>query len=364
MDEIPELKLTLEEVQPFDMNAEREETVRRLSGSPEIDALTSHLDVYDLNSIVTFGAGAAEKISQASDTVLKSMKVSQLDDSNELMHTLAQIMSSFDMHELEKTDSFFGRIFGGARKQLDKILEKYQTLGAETDRIYLQLKRYEHDIKISNDQLELLFQANMDYFTELEKYIVAGEQGCTEIRDFIEQKKAEQAETGDPSITLELETLNRALDLLEQRTLDLRTAETVALQSIPMIRMVQHTNMNLVRKINSAFIVTLPVFKQALAQAILMKRQSMQADALKALDKRTAELLKQNASQAGELGKLTSKLAATPTAPASAQTLQSSFNTIMSGIDETRRLQENARVQRAQDAERLEAIRSRFTNRK
>ena len=29
--------------------------------------------------------------------------------------------------------------------------------------------------------------------------------------------------------------------------------------------------MNLVRKINSAFIVTLPVFKQALAQAIMLK---------------------------------------------------------------------------------------------
>ena len=39
------------------------------------------------------------------------------------------------------------------------------------------------------------------------------------------------------------------------------------MQSIPMIKTMQFSNMNLVRKINSAFIITLPVFKQALAQA-------------------------------------------------------------------------------------------------
>ncbi len=53
--------------------------------------------------------------------------------------------------------------------------------------------------------------------------------------------------------------------------------------------------MNLVRKINSAFIVTLPVFKQALAQAIMLKRQRIQAESLAALDEKTNEMLLKNA---------------------------------------------------------------------
>ncbi|HAJ40446.1 MAG TPA: hypothetical protein DCM22_07925, partial [Lachnospiraceae bacterium] len=57
--------------------------------------------------------------------------------------------------------------------------------------------------------------------------------------------------------------LNQALMMLEQRTQDLRTAENIAMQSIPMIKTMAFSNMNLVRKINSAFIITLPVFKQA-----------------------------------------------------------------------------------------------------
>ncbi len=43
---------------------------------------------------------------------------------------------------------------------------------------------------------------------------------------------------------------------LEQRTQDLRMAENVAMQSIPIIKTMEFSNMNLVRKINSAFILT------------------------------------------------------------------------------------------------------------
>ena len=42
--------------------------------------------------------------------------------------------------------------------------------------------------------------------------------------------------TGDQSIQFELTSLNQALMMLEQRTQDLRTAENVAMQSIPMIK--------------------------------------------------------------------------------------------------------------------------------
>ena len=67
-------------------------------------------------------------------------------------------------------------------------------------------------------------------------------------------------------------------------------------QSAPMIRMMQMTNFNLQRKINSSFIITLPIFKQCLAKAIMLKRQQIQANGLKQLDDKTNELLKRNAA--------------------------------------------------------------------
>ena len=154
-------------------------------------------------------------------------------------------------------------------------------------KIYVQLKQYESEIKQSNRKLETMFEANVNYYHELVKYILAGEQGCQELEAYIAQRQADMEATGDQSIQFELTSLNQALMMLEQRTQDLRTAENVAMQSIPMIKTMAFSNMNLVRKINSAFIITLPVFKQALAQAIMLKRQKIQAEAISALDQKT-----------------------------------------------------------------------------
>ena len=115
------------------------------------------------------------------------------------------------------------------------------------------------------------------------------------IEAYIAQRQQDMENTGDQSIQFELTSLNQALMMLEQRTQDLRTAENVAMQSIPMIKTMEFSNYNLVRKINSAFIVTLPVFKQALAQAILLKRQKIQAESIAELDKKTNEMLLKNA---------------------------------------------------------------------
>ena len=115
--------------------------------------------------------------------------------------------------------------------------------------------------------------------------------------------------SGDMSIQFEIQGLQQSLMMLEQRTQDLRTAENVALQSVPMIKTMEFSNMNLVRKINSAFIITLPVFKQALAQAIMLKRQKIQADAMSALDEKTNEMLVKNAKNTVEQSKMITRMA-------------------------------------------------------
>ena len=348
----------LMEVQPYDIVADQQETVKQLAHSPEIETLTASIDINDLNTIVSFGSHAAEEISKASDIVLRSMNLSQLDESSQMLQTLGKIMDQFDLDEIKDNPTLFGKLFGNMRKQLDKILAKYHTMGDEVDKIYVQLKQYEGEIKQSNQKLETMFQANVGYFHELEKYIVAGDQGCQEIQDYINQLQEQMQQTGDQSLAFEIQSLQQVLMMLEQRTQDLRTAESVALQSIPMIKTIQFSNMNLVRKINSAFIITLPVFKQALAQAIMLKRQKIQADAISALDERTNEMLLKNARNTVEQAKITTRLAAGSSIKA--DTLETTWRTIMNGLDETKKIQESARAQRIQDQAKLEAIKKDF----
>ena len=247
--------------------------------------LSARSKFYNMDTIVSFGAKAAEEISKASDVVLNSMNMSQLNETSEMLKSLAKIMDQFDINEI-KDNPGLRKAFRKFRNRLDKILAKYHTMGEEVDKIYVQLKGYESEIKQSNKKLDTMFKTNVDYYHELVKYILAGEQACKEIEAYIAQRQQDMENMGDQSIQFELTSLNQALMMLEQRTQDLRTAENVAMQSIPMIKTMEFSNYNLVRKINSAFIVTLPVFKQALAQAILLKRQKIQAESIAELDKK------------------------------------------------------------------------------
>lgn len=346
------------EVKPYDIIADREETSKALAHSPEVEALTAAIDVNDLNTIVSFGAQSAEEISKASDVVLRSMNMAQIDETSKMLNTLAKIMDQFDINEIKENPSLLGKLFGNMRKQLDKILAKYHTMGDEVDKIYVQLKQYESEIKQSNEKLETMFQSNVNYYHDLVKYIVAGEQGCQEIADYMAQLQQQMEETGDQSIQFELQSLQQAQMMLEQRTQDLRTAESVAMQSIPMLKTMQFSNMNLVRKINSAFIITLPVFKQSLAQAIMLKRQKIQADAISALDERTNEMLIKNAKNTVEQAKITTRLASGSSIKA--DTLETTWRTIVEGIEETRKIQEDAHRQRVEDQAKLERIKQDF----
>ena len=353
---IPEQEI--EAVTSFDIVADRQQMNTELVNSPEVDAIVSTIEIDNLESIVSFGSEAADEISKASDVVLNSMNMSQLDESSQMLVTLSKIMEKFDIDEIKEDPSLFGRIFGNMKKQLEKILAKYHTMGEEVDKVYVQLKKYEDEIKQSNRKLDQMFDANVEYYHQLVKYILAGEQGCRELEAYIEKRKGDMASTGDNSIQFEITNLEQALMMLEQRTQDLRVAENVAMQSIPMIKTMEFTNMNLVRKINSAFIVTLPVFKQALAQAILLKRQKVQAEAMAALDQKTNEMLLKNAANTVETSKMAARLSSGSSVKI--ETLETTWRTIVSGIDETRRIQDDARKKRVEDQARLETIKTEF----
>lgn len=348
-----ELNLKITEPQTYSIIDTANELKQELASSEEIDKLVSTINANDPNSIITFGNQVAEEISKASDQVLNSMNMTQLDDSSELLNALKNIMDQFDVKEL--TEEKKAGLFANLRKQLDKILAKYHTMGEEVDKIYVQLKQYESEISQSNIKLETMYNANIEYYKELLKYIMAGEQACKELDQYIEDFKVKVQNNPDSgTAAMDLQTLEQTRSIMEQRVMDLKIAENVAMQTVPMLKAMEFSNINLIRKINSAFIITMPVFKQALAQAVMLKRQRIQANAMKALDDKTNELLLKNAQNTVDQTKLTTQLAMGSSIKV--ETLEKTWETIVNGIDETRKLQEEARTKRAEDSKRLEKL--------
>ncbi|HZK83942.1 MAG TPA: toxic anion resistance protein [Desulfosporosinus sp.] len=347
----------------FDLEKKKNEVMAKVQESPEVRSIIRQINVEDVSSIMTFGKNTSEEVSRFSDAILHSMQTTKVEDSGELLIQLNKIMDKFDIKDFEnKSPGFLEKIFSKAKNSVEALFHKYNSMGDEVDKVFVTLKKYEAEINVANKHLEDMFIKNSDYYEQLGQYIYAGQVVLTELKDNIipaAQAKANQTENRLDQIAVN--NLLQVQDIMEQRIYDLQLAENVAVQSMPTIKSIEYGNYNLVRKINSAFVITMPIFKQCLVQAIMLKRQSVQAKAMSALDEKTNELLLRNAENTALQSKMVAKLASGSSV--SIETLEKSWETIVKGIEETKVIQEEMRQKRLDGTKRLEILKQDFVNR-
>lgn len=326
-----------------------------------IDKLTSEIVLSDPNTIVNFGRESAEQLSKCADTIITTYDSSYLSKTSDMMKHLTAIMKKFDKEEIkkiEKEPNALEKLFNRSIEKMDKIVTKYNGVTTDIEKICTQLKVYEREIQVSNRDINRLYQANIDYYKTLVGYILAAEDGLKQVDEYKQQLQNTFYENGDPASQLEIKSVDDARQLLEQRILDLKSAETVALQSLPLLKSKEYNNLALSRKIQSAFIITLPIFKNAISQALLSKQQRVQAQALQALDDTTNELWKKNVQASVENMQLATKLGST--SAIKIETLEQTWDAIMKGIEDTNKLRTEIETKNIEDRKRLDALNEKY----
>ncbi len=330
---------------------------QRLRALPEVQNLTNEIDITNVNSILAFGRKPSEGISQTSDMLLSSMQRVNTEEASRMLTQLTKIMDKFDIKELENPEnaSMLQKLFGKIKNSIDKLFAKYEDMGKEVDKIYVILKQYESQIHQTQEDLEKQYRTNVTYYEELEKYIVAGELAQEEIEAY-QAQMMQRTDLTEQEKQTQQQKLQMIKDMLNQRTYDLQIAENVAMQTCPMIQTMQMANFNLMRKINSSFIITLPIFKQCLVQAIQLKRQEIQAKSISQLDEKTNELLLRNAQNTATQSVNIARMAGG--SAVQIETLRSTYETIKKGIDETKQISQQIAEKRKTDSVELENMKA------
>ncbi|WP_264987839.1 toxic anion resistance protein [Lysinibacillus piscis] len=326
-----------------------------LKQDPEVRSLAQRIDVKDQIAMLELGKETASGISVFSDKMLATMRASKLEESSVLLNNLNKIMDKFDPKDFseEKKGGFITKLFSKGKEQLERFLSKYDSMNKEVDIIYREIQKYEVEMKRNTIDLENLYDQNLNYFQTLSKFVAAIEVKAEEVRatlPALEQK----AQTGDQMAAMEHETMVRAVELLEQRRYDLEMAQQVSFQSAPQIRLMQQGNNHLIAKINSAFVTTIPIFKQGLIHAVTLKRQSLIANSMSELDRRTNEMLVRNAEN---ISKNSVNIARTAGSPSiKIETIETTWQTIMAGIQETKQIQAETARNREEGRKRIERL--------
>lgn len=339
----------------------RESYRQEIIASGKVDELTSLISLDDSTSILEFGKEPAAEMAKVADQVLAKYDPANVNGTSELVDALLAVMKKVDLSELESAKdllakqvkkSLFDRFKKSAQEKLDALVGKYRALGGDMEKICQQLTVYEQQIKNSNADIAKMYDQAIENYKNLTAYIIAGEQACKEIEEYRDSKKAEFEKSGNPDDQFALQNVNQALTLMEQRVADLRSAEAIALQSIPIFKIQEYTNANLARKVNSAFIVTVPAFKTALVNSVISKQQAIQAQGLSALDEATSMLIRKNAENA--VSQLQDSQKLTNSSAVKADDIEYAWNTIMTGIQQYKDMEESYRQIRKDEAKRIE----------
>ncbi len=293
---IPGTETVLSKVPPKEIATYQQATPE---DQPKLQTLVTEIDTSDRSTIMFFGSKAQEEMSTISENMLEGVRNKDLGKAGDSLNNMITAIKGFDIDHLNpnKKLGFFAKLFGKA-KPIVKFLNQYEDVGKQINRISDQLEEHKTQILTDIISLDKLYDANLDYFHNLELYIAAGDEKLRLINDEEVPALTQKAEANQDNLLAaqSLRDLHSARDDLERRIHDLRLTRQVAMQSLPSIRMVQENDKMLINKINSTLTNTVPLWKNQLAQAVTIFRMSDAAKTVKSATDLTNELLESNAN--------------------------------------------------------------------
>lgn len=271
------------------------------SEKTRIDQLMNEINLTDSNSIIFFGSKAQQELTSISDSMLEGVRNKDLGSAGTSLNNMVSVLRGFEVEDFDPSDRpgffvrLFRKLFGGVTP-VAKFIQQYEGVRRQVDTVTDDLEKHKTLLLRDIKSLDKLYTANLEYFHNLEAYILAGEQKLKAIDEqMVPQAEQKAANSDDVLAAQELRDMRSGRDDLERRIHDLRLTRQVAMQGLPSIRLIQENDKGLVNKINSTLVNTVPLWRQQLAQAVTIFRSAEAAKSVKAASDLTNELLEQNA---------------------------------------------------------------------
>jgi len=265
-----------------------------------VDRLMEEIDLSDSNSVIFFGSKAQQELTSISDNMLEGVRNKDLGSAGESLNSMVTVLRGFKVEDYDPNDrpGFFTRLFRklfGGVTPVAKFIQQYEGVRKQVDVVTDDLEGHKTQLLRDITSLDKLYDANLEYFHNLEFYILAGERKLQYIDSTMVPAAEKAAENSDEVLAAqELRDIRSGRDDLERRIHDLKLTRQVAMQGLPSIRLIQENDKGLVNKINSTLVNTVPLWRQQLAQAVTIFRSAEAAKSVQAASDLTNDLLEKN----------------------------------------------------------------------
>lgn len=257
-----------------------------------IDEFVEKIDEKDTNMIISFGAPAQTKISKFSDEVLNNVKTKKLGAVGDLLADLAGEIKSFDGGvDINMKPSLFNSI----KKQIKRLMARYSKVETNINKIERELEG--HKVQMMKDIaiFDQMYEKNIEYFKELSLYIIAGNKKLEQLKNEVLPALHQKAEeTGEQNDAQAYNDMINIVNRFEKKLYDLKTTRIISIQMAPQIRLIQNNDTELVDKIQSSLINTIPLWKNQMIIALGLANANKALEAQKKVTDLTNDMLVKN----------------------------------------------------------------------
>ena len=304
-----------------------------------VDDFAQKIDITASNLVLQYGAAAQKNIASFSESALSNVKTKDLGQVGDALSQLVGELKTFGQPEKKGLAGLFQK----KRSELEAMKASYAKAESNVDRIVKVLE--EHQVTLMKDiaMFDQMYELNTKYYKELTMYIIAGKKRLEYLRsNDLVQLREKAAQSGTQEDAQACNDLANLLDRFEKKLHDLELTR--------MTRLLQNNDTQMLEKIQSSLVNTIPLWKSQMVLALGLEHSRQATAAQTAVTNMTNDLLRQNADML-KMGTIETAREAERSV-VDIQTLQHTNEQLISTLDEVMKIQtEGAQKRREAEAE-------------
>ena len=261
----------------------------------EVAKARQDLAQIDQSRVAEYGKQIATQTASYTDELLSLVKNRDLDETGQKLSQVVNVAQQLNTQQILNSPKRSGLIggllnkFKGAKQNFD---QQFHSTKEQIEALVSEIESSQSGLKQRVGVLDKMFNGVQQEYKQLGIYIAAGRL----TQHDLQQKISSLSEQAPNQVTTQqIYDLNHLANNLEKRVSDLQVLQQSAMQTLPMIRIIQSNNMMLVDKFYAIKNITLPAWKNQISLAISLQEQKNSVQLANSIDDATNDLLRRNA---------------------------------------------------------------------
>lgn len=319
-----------------------------------VQALADKLDENNPLSIAEFGHDVGEHTSSYTDELLEQVKNADLEDFGARLSLLVASAKHINTTPFSGHGSkipLIGRYLDKAKLNKERLMQQFDSTKVQIDKLLQEVTFSRAGLMDRIAALESMFLSIKEEYRLLGLHSAAGKVKLEALQQKVEAMRRENL---TQEHVLAIADLEQTIAYLDKRVADLQVLQHSALQSLPMIRMIQANNRMLSEKLYTICELTIPSWKRNFLLVISLYEQSQALKLSQNIDDTTNHFLKSNAQL---LAKNTKEAAASnQRLVIDVETLEKVQAMMVDAVQEVIRIQEDGARKRKEAEKKLQFL--------